>query len=307
MPELQFLAFASGGSGEEWTEILLLLVVFGAIGGVLQVLSLLNPKDILRDGKATIGSYPRFLATVAIGTVSGAGGGIAYGAILALADKFDEPLEASDRLLIAGTALAAGFLGIWMIKRLAIQIDEEALRRLETRTEKRIVEEAASIGEYSDAIDIARDVLQKDTKGADRTLDGQRREALAKLEKVRPHSRHSRPLGIYLGRLYRQLGDLDSAIQVLSEVIEARKKERRVGVDLAALLYNRACYRNLLAGRTNDPRKAAELRSQAWEDLRECVRLSPADLDEARHDDDLVGLELAGARDFDDLARRAGA
>lgn len=108
----------------------------------------------------------------------------------------------------------------------------------------------------------------------------------------------SRTLAIFVGRVTRAMGNLKKAIALLDETIEAREADGLGNsVDQAAVLYNKACYLNLLAAQV-EQNEQEKLRQQAWEVLRECVKRSESDLREAQEDPDFDGITSPPARDW---------
>ncbi|MGB8354286.1 MAG: hypothetical protein WCD79_10390 [Chthoniobacteraceae bacterium] len=126
-------------------------------------------------------------------------------------------------------------------------------------------------------------------------------EAVKMLENVRKTVPQHRRLAIFLGRLYRRLKKLPEAILVLDEACEARDKipmER--DSDYGDLLYNKACYLNLLARDAGEP-KREELRKSSWEVLTNSIKLNPDNFSCAKEDNDLAELVQTGDRTWDKL------
>jgi tetratricopeptide (TPR) repeat protein len=96
------------------------------------------------------------------------------------------------------------------------------------------------------------------------------------LESQRQTSPLSRRINILLGNAYRYLGQLSSAITVLSQYITNKLRAEQKDHDLADALYNRACYFAL----SGNPQEALS-------DLRMSVHLDPENLELARRDPDL--------------------
>jgi hypothetical protein len=277
------------------------LAWFGAFGGILAVLGEVPIRRVLETGVKAYGSVGRLSWAIVVGALWGIGGSISFGVLLSLDDKLQNGLDQPKTdVLLAGTAVAAGFAGIRVLRL--------ASSRLEKQMTQLVKEETARVGDDSskklafltDALATASGVLEghPDT---DHSVDAKRRDAIERLLAARKDYPTLRTVGIYLGRLYVGLQDYTSAIRILTEFLEAR---RQTGItpdaDDAALLYNRACYRSLL-GTKQDPNAKEQLFRDGWNDLQESVKLDPTNLAEAKADSDLAPLVEGGSRAFDQL------
>jgi len=100
-----------------------------------------------------------------------------------------------------------------------------------------------------------------------------------------------RTLAILVGRLHRELNDYDSAIRVLEQFLENAKRVGSVPeLDISAILYNLACYKNLKANQMENREESESLRQDAWEALKKSCRIDPLNRDEAKEDDDFKSL-----------------
>ncbi len=152
--------------------------------------------------------------------------------------------------------------------------------------------------EYASAIAYAAVVLGvKPTTDPKRNAmyDKERETVIGSLEGLRGKLPRNRTFNIFLARLYRARDDLRKAIGVLTDVIETRARSGIApDADDAALLYNRACYRTLLAKKIMNAAGGSTpdslLMTEAWSDLKQCVQVSPNERGEARNDPDLDGL-----------------
>jgi hypothetical protein len=98
-----------------------------------------------------------------------------------------------------------------------------------------------------------------------------------------------RMLYVVLGRLYRATGDLDTAINVLTQFIQNKEKAGAAGdTDTAAAFYNRACYRVLKAQTASDK---GTLLEYAIADLREAFQRAPEYKAYALEDPDLTAVK----------------
>jgi tetratricopeptide (TPR) repeat protein len=132
-----------------------------------------------------------------------------------------------------------------------------------------------------------------------------REEALRKLLDILKALPTNRTATIYAGRLFRSLNQLDRAIAVIEETL---KKRREVGIvpneDDAALLFNKACYYNLLGDSASENGKTEEAeakKNSAWKDLVLSCQLDKKNKGDATADSDLKTLFKPEVRDFTSL------
>lgn len=88
---------------------------------------------------------------------------------------------------------------------------------------------------------------------------------------------------IMLARLYRAVGRIEEAVTLFNRFLESKDKLGEKDKDYSDILYNRACYKALLANQTDDDNQ----RRSAIEDLKISIQLSPENLLDARVDSDL--------------------
>jgi hypothetical protein len=147
------------------------------------------------------------------------------------------------------------------------------------------------IGDFAAVWSTAFTLLEQPTK--DERYELARRDAQRQLEALRPFFPHWRHLGILLARLHVHFGDYEAAINLLTEVIAEREKRNLPhGIDYAALLYSRACYKNRLAEKrqSTDEEGAEQLRTTAWNDLKSSIKSDSGNFREAMSDVDLTTL-----------------
>lgn len=161
-----------------------------------------------------------------------------------------------------------------------------------------------TIAEYASVLGHAAVVIGLDEKDDPDELRKKTREEVQKrlvdLQKKIPTHR---TLAIFIGRLLRQMKQLEKAVEVLDLTLEARSKDTELAnnEDQAALLYNKACYLNLIARNEGIELKRKPLLEQAWTAVRESVRLDRANLEFAKLDPDLKGLEAPPEREWASL------
>jgi hypothetical protein len=112
-------------------------------------------------------------------------------------------------------------------------------------------------------------------------------DALERLNRfTKPFPTH-RTLGIFIGRLHAAVGEPLKAAEVLREVIKAREAAKLdADEDLAALLYNQACYLTIHLRSITITAEKDSFRKEA----RKCLRRAcviPSNIDEGLKDEDL--------------------
>jgi len=123
--------------------------------------------------------------------------------------------------------------------------------------------------------------------------DQERRDTIKSLEKIQKEwAPTNRTIAVFIGRLHKTLGELDQAVAALEAVLKERVKHGedhgRHIQDHADIMYNTACYLNIMA---NNAKTGSEtIRKQAWETIKKSIELWPANLEEARKDEDFDGL-----------------
>lgn len=286
------------------------LAWFGAFGGILAMLGEVSIRSVLEKGVEAYGNVWRLIWAVTVGGLWGVGGSISFGVLLSLDDKLQNGLDGPKTdVLLAGTAIAAGFAGIRILRlasnRLENQMKElvkEETAGVRDESRRLLADESKKLAVLADVLTTASAVLDGHTDD-DRSVDAERRGVIEKLLALRKDYPTIRTIGIYLARLYIIFEDYPSAIRILTEFLEARRKAGILpDVDDAALLFNRACYRALWGNKQEDPVAKEQLFKDGWNDLKESVKLDPTNLSEAKTDPDLKPLVKAGVREFTLLA-----
>jgi tetratricopeptide (TPR) repeat protein len=114
------------------------------------------------------------------------------------------------------------------------------------------------------------------------------RMILADLQKIDPANR---TIAIFIGRLFKAVGNLDGAIKSLQEVIQKRTNSGKdTGKDQGDLYFNLACYLHLRAGKETDADPKNALRDKAWAALKASAERWPPNWREAQGDDELKSL-----------------
>ncbi|MFZ4778640.1 MAG: hypothetical protein ACOYM3_25005 [Terrimicrobiaceae bacterium] len=287
--------------------VLIILSISGAFGGILSALSCVPILQFLKEGRSAYGNRRRLLWVIFLGGLFGVGSAISAGIILYCDGKLDTDItkDAKSLVLLSSLGVIAGFSGIRLLRIMSGKL-EKRVEEIDgaVREEKKItaklqldlkkqIQRADTMAEdtrrLAEALSFAGGILGRPDKGegSESIID----EAIEGLETVRGKFPAIRSIGIYLGRLYRRVLKLDLAITVLSEVLETRRRENLVpDKDDAALLFNRACYKNLRAVAEPDPAVKSKLEKLAIDDLKEVEKISPHDFLEAQLDSDLKSL-----------------
>lgn len=232
-----------------------------------------------------------------------------------LKTTFDHLIWAVGILVTLGLALGAGGL-TWMNYRSQKDVRTQVNARFKTSVEAIVNERlekfddflasrqekvGQSIGEMSLLLNRTSDFTSAWTFAyllLERASTGDRnnlavKDAMRQLEAVRVDFPHWRHVGIMLARLHVYFGNYGPAIEVLTQVVlERDKRDLPHGIDYAALLYSRACYRNRVAEQwdAKSEEQADALRKTAWEDLNCSVKCDPGNREETDGDKDLDTL-----------------
>lgn len=264
-----------------WLEVVVFAASAGALGGLIGVFRDFDIPALMRGDKSYVRSRGRLLAGVAVGALSGVGGSIAVLSILVLDQKFKTPPTDEVRLSLCSLGTVAGFIGFTLLNSLAQELakrvarQDERVQVIERNLEK--IEDQGTTAAISMGFATANQAAQGNVTPEGIT------KAIADVKQAFDRNPTVRNVGLILGRLYRWSNDLRRAIDVLTQVINAR---RAAGIadneDTAAILYNRACYHALISDRAN----GEDHKAQAFADLRQSVLLDPKNEAEAKQDAD---------------------
>jgi len=94
---------------------------------------------------------------------------------------------------------------------------------------------------------------------------------------------------LLLAGLYKRIGDLDSAIAVVTAFVNRKKAHNEIDMHTADALYNRACYEALKFEEATGA-KATEWKKRSLADLRESLLISPENAAGSQTDDDFKSL-----------------
>ncbi len=189
--------------------------------------------------------------------------------------------------------LVSGVFSRRMVPVIGDQLERELMKRRITDTEK-IANNAAATSNQAVSFTEAMSFAQTALSRADTTIDVP--QAIQALNKVESDFPTHRTLHIYLGRLYKRLGDYDNAILCLRTFIKNLDKQTKgrgsaeTKVDIADAYYNIACYHALKARQVHDAHEREEeevrLKKESLESLRLSVEKSPENAELAKADKD---------------------
>jgi len=175
----------------------------------------------------------------------------------------------------------------------ALQIEDLKKQGIEIETEwmKKVREIDDQRKKYTDAITLAEIVLEN-PEHQQSLSDAY--SAISKMEKFRESSKFQRVFNIYLGRLYRRVGDWDSAIKVLREFIDnldncpvTTNGEDTKDIDKAAALYNISCYHILkAAGDKHTEGEVNRLFEEALKEFKSSLKIDPSSWECAEREDE---------------------
>jgi tetratricopeptide (TPR) repeat protein len=151
-------------------------------------------------------------------------------------------------------------------KRHEITVKKAEGDSLDVRTQ-RVIFEALNLMRPSDVNPVSAEELKR---------------FAAELERQRTADPLSRTIVLLLGRAYRNLGELQRAVDLLTEFIGGKEKAGQLDLGLSDAYYNRACYLALLnrtAEAVEDLKKAISLRPEKAE-----MAAKDADFDSIRHE-----------------------
>lgn len=294
LPVLTSLAGMAETELRMWS-VFRVVAFFGAFGGVLAGLSEVPIRRLREEGLDVLGGRKTFWVCLLISALQGIGGAISFAGLAALGGRITDWSE-STRLLFGFLSVATGFAG----RKFLLLVSKSLLtREIEDEVERTAgkVKELTLSSKRKEVLDEALNSLEiaintPPGKEGETThlFETIAKEALRKAEAAIQYFPSHRRLGIMLGRLKDRWKGPEKAVEWLTRFITARCREGldRDG-DHAALLYNRACYRNKFAEALEGD-GAESLRNLAWTDLKQSCVLDKLNVEEAVTDPDLKTL-----------------
>lgn len=276
-----------------------IIIIFGGFGGVLGSLSRLDTTyaNILKH-KLSWDSALSFAFYIFIKILFGIGGGFSVILILSWIGKFDPSKTISNIFFLKGLCVVAGFSGEKLITILArkLERDVENNKKAIEETKKELEEENS----YIQVINKANDLMKFGTKS-------ERKSSINEVLNLKPKCPLDRKLNLFLGRLYRSIGDYDAAIKALSDFIfEKEKAGEGNDIDTADALYNRACYNNLnyiskLPDLSDSEKEQIE--DLIYNDLKKAFKYNPENIEDAKEDEDFS--RITAEQRFIELTRNS--
>jgi cell fate (sporulation/competence/biofilm development) regulator YlbF (YheA/YmcA/DUF963 family) len=194
-------------------------------------------------------------------------GAFAVAFVIIEVGKFPDTLDLKNQLFLITLSVMAGFASRQLLPSLTETFEKELTRLAGRQAEFQAQRDQDTL--RVNAISRANTALASaTTPSAERIAAAQ---ALAALKLPT-----DRTVNILQGRLYRAADQLGPAIESLTNFLQAKGATR--DVDYADVLYNRACYECM--------RNADQDLQQALTDLRESVRINPANKALAKEDPD---------------------
>jgi hypothetical protein len=279
-----------------WLKVIGLMAIPGFLGGVLDVLQLIDLKRLVcAEDYAPVGSWKRFWSAVALGGCGGCGGAVAVLFLGVWTNQLDTTKsDTRNMVLLATLGLVSGFLGYKALKKVADNVDKRFsdIQDDIKRAEARAVEESALLDQCLSAL-------------RTNAPESEIATLAKKLESVHQRRQADRRVGIVLGNLHDRLKNYNEAIAVVTRVLAGKSKlNTSSDTDAGDLLFNRACYRIPLlvqARQNHSDADEARIKEDIMADLKRAVSLNPTNKDIARGDADLQILR--GDQAFQDLIR----
>jgi|GEM_PF-5167514 len=276
----------------DWAQVVLCFGLPGAFGGILASVQHINLPGLLGSSENEHWTRDRarnvFLALL-IGALGGVGGSGAALFVMLVDDKIKFPMTEVARLSAITSGLLGGFVGFQLLKRVAEGAlnpaakaeAEQAGKKAASKVAKQVSDERAALNE---ALLEAMAALgnRKSPKGKSAI-----REVTPTLEKLYAEYPDNRTAAIVLARLHRWgSGDYKKGIEVLTTCHKAMLdgKDDRAR-DIAAVLFNRACYWCQLSSAANNP-NAADEKANCYKDLEAAIKSNAKVAADAADDDD---------------------
>lgn len=273
-----------------WIEILALMLIPGAFGGILSVLQLIDVPRLMDSAKLSVFvSRRRFYLALILGAFGGCGGALAILLLGLWTKQLDDNLVATTRnkLLFCSLGVVSGFLGFRLLKSVASNLEKQ-IHDAELRAEDRIREMEKRLVEEDDIMSQAREAFRSKT-----VANADIEQVISAMEQVKRRRPADRTVAILIGNLYDKVGKHTEAISAVTDTLAAKGRlGKAADKDAADMLFNRACYRiPLFAAAENDEAKKNVLKKEILEDLKTSFSYFPENKVIARGDEDLAALK----------------
>jgi tetratricopeptide (TPR) repeat protein len=206
------------------------------------------------------------------------------------------PSSSPFALILIGFFLIAGFLAGYLWTRIYLWRVLIFSEREDLATQADLAVTLVENAAFSAAIALAGSALSVPDNEPRKA--GMLHDAARALGRFSEYS-YIRTVAVFLGRLHRQMGDFDTAIDVLTtSLAERRKRSVPEDYDDADMMYNRACYLNVKA-RKMDENEAQLLRQAALDALRQAFRIRRKHGGHDKYDEDFREFVRFSAKDGD--------
>lgn len=276
----------------------------GALGGLCDFLNRFQignskegkkkePHDVSFQGIKI--KLPHMIPFCLMNMILGIGGAVAILFTMISVGKFPQVATVEAQLLLFSISVVAGFGGRRFLELVTNSLEKQIGEAKEAsdkavKVSERAVYESMAL---KDELKIeAEETIATSTSLAtlrEGSILSDRVDAIKKNEQILAKRPNNRALTILTGRLYRRNDNYEHGIETLTRYIRLKRELGERDEDLAAALYNRACYRVLLASEDGVP--IQRLREQGLEDLKESVSLDLENAKDAKEDPDFNSVK----------------
>lgn len=259
-------------------EILSWVVAGGILGGLCDFFNRFR-LDIEKSKVCFHGEAVGFWQAMSLGLMNsglGIGGALAVQFAMISIGKFQSDRATEVQMLLLSISVVAGFGGRRFLSLLSSKLEDQIGEA------ERNSAEAREDAEESIALSKALATVRPGSTTSERL------EAVGMLEGFLKRHPKDRSITILAGRLHRMNKDYRSAIEVLDKFL--RKKGSEHDKDYSDVLYNRACYKVLLANENTNSFKE-RLIEEGLEDLSKSIEISAENARDALEDDDFSSVK----------------
>ena len=273
-------------------ELLLIVIISGFFGGFVSAIFYCFKENCIK--KPFLVTWEKrfyFFTGKSIIGIAGSVGVVLLGYWIG---KVSTEATALNKLQLISFCTIGGTISYRILPRIGGMLENQLLKKqineLEEKTENALEKSKKAI-DYSSAISFAQTALSRKTN-----IDVQL--SIDQLEAIISDFPTERRLNIYLGRLYRKIGDYNKGIVVLRNFIENLDKETKsphYKIDRADSYYNIACYHSLKAQKEEnegrEPNEVMRLKNEALECLKNAVENNPSTVESAPTDEDFSAIK----------------
>lgn len=218
-----------------------------------------------------------------------------------LVDKLKLSIGTNNTFILIGLSCLSGIASHRMLPKLGKKLEEQVLKDEIKKTSEEVKREVLSYSKQQNEVAIEHSTAMAQAREAlELKNDNDMKLAIVRLRNVSVNFPTDRTLNIFLARLYRWTGDIDSAILVLRKYIEEIGKVSQAApdkylFDKSAALYNIACYHSVkashLSSRGGPPEDINRLLGESTVALEECLDIWSKHANTAAEDDDFDALK----------------